>query len=121
MCAYGTYHQLHVYLCICLPWLVHIGQSCIFFSTHGYKAQDKYITYSQHVDNFEEDCELMCYHNPDSCVAGNVIRQSDGSYLCQFVSLSLSSNYFNLLDSNPTGRYFSSIDKLGKYLLIIII
>ena len=117
----GTYRRLYVYICICLSWLVHSGQSCIFFNTHGYKAQDKYITYSQPVDNFEEDCELMCYHNPDSCIAGNVIRQSDGSYLCQFVSLSLSTNYFNLLESNPTGRYFSSIDILGKYLLIIII
>ena len=113
MSVYNTYSQLYMYLCICL-WLIRRGHSCVFFYADGYKAQDKYITYSQNITNFEGDCELLCYHNPDSCVAGNVIRQSAGSYLCQFVSLSLSSNYFNLLESNPTGRYFSSNDKHGK-------
>ena len=113
MSMYNTYIHIYMYLSIVL-WLIDRGHSCIFSSAHGYKAQDKYITYSQIVDKFEEDCELMCYHNPDSCIAGNVIRQSDGSYLCQFVSLSLPSNYFNLLESNPTGRYFYSNDIHGK-------
>ena len=114
MSVYNTYNQLSLHFCISLLWLVHLGHSCIFFYANGYKAQDQYITYSQNVTNFEGDCELLCYHNPDSCIAGNVLRQADGSYMCQFVSLSVPSNYFNLLESNPTGRYFSHNDIYGK-------
>ena len=114
MSAYNTRSQLYICLCINLLWLVHSGHSCIFSNTLGHKAQDKYVIYSKNVTSFKGDCELLCYRN-SSCIAGNVIRQSDGSYLCQFVSLSLPSNYINLLESNPSGRYFSSNDILGKY------
>ena len=116
MSVYNTRSQLYIYLYSSLLWLIHSGRSCIFSNTHGYKAQASYVTFSQNVTNFKGDCEFLCYRN-SSCVAGNVIRQSDGSYMCQFVSLSLPSNYINLLESNPAGKYFSSNDILGKYII----
>ena len=76
---------------------------------------DKYVTKKHNITRDNDECEYLCYKDRDVCMAANVIRQSDDSYLCQFVSVSVASDHIYMMADNPAGKYFSRTGVQGKY------
>jgi hypothetical protein len=97
--------------------LTRYGDSCIFYTFNERRMVGQYITQNYTMTSFQDNCELLCYSNLDSCVAANVIRQSDGSYLCQFVSVSIQALYGHILEHSPMGKYFSRTNLEGEWCL----
>jgi hypothetical protein len=96
---------------IVLLWIVtwpHVTtNTCIFHTSHYRKAPNTSVIESFGVTNYQSDCEFLCYTHPIQCVAANIVLQDDGSYLCQFVSIAVQTEYEFLLEPNPNGKYIS--------------
>ena len=111
---YTMYIQSSVYISISLLFLTRGGHCCIFTMLHGFKMCDEYVTKTHNITRYHGDCEYLCYKDRDACVAANVIRQSDDSYLCQFVSVSVTSDHVYMMEDNPAGKYFSRTGVQGN-------
>ena len=60
-----------------------ISGLCIYYTMTGYifpygAISEKYI-----IDNFNGDCEMLCYNN-SSCVGANIRATANGSIVCEF-------------------------------------
>ena len=88
-------------------WHEAYTNQCIFSTAHNLKAPNISVIESHIVENFYNDCEFLCYTNPDRCIAANVVRREDNTYSCEFVSVKVSRDYLSLLESNPDGKYIS--------------
>ena len=109
------YVQSSVYISSSLLLPTRGGHCCIFTMFYGFKISDKYVTKIHNITRYDDDCAFLCYNDRDACVAANVIRQSDGSYLCKFVSVSVTSDHVYMMEDNPAGKYFSRTGVQGKY------
>jgi hypothetical protein len=92
--------------------------SCIFYSIRDRMIPRYFVTENHTVSDFHTGCEFECYKNPDKCKAANIVRQLDGTYLCQFVSLAIKTENIDMLENNPRGKYISRFSE-GWYLCVI--
>ena len=114
------YVQSSVYISISLLLLTRGGHCCIFTTLNGFKISDKYVTKIPNITRYNDDCAFLCYKDRDACVAANVIRQSDDSHLCQFVSVSVTSDHVYMMEDNPAGKYFSRTGVQGNTISQIV-
>ncbi|KAK2140849.1 hypothetical protein LSH36_1228g00054 [Paralvinella palmiformis] len=60
-----------------------INGECIYSTMTGYIYPYGVVNERYIVDDFNGDCELLCYRS-SSCVGANVRRLRNGSVICEF-------------------------------------
>ena len=102
--SYGCNQILMIVATIC--HLVYSNQ-CIFSTARNVKTPNITVIESVIVKDFDNDCEFLCYKNPTRCIAANIIPLEDNTYLCEFVSVKVTSEYLSAFETNPNGKYIS--------------
>ena len=112
--SYGYNQVLMIVAATC--HLVY-GNECLFSTCRNVKAPNTTVIESVIVKDFDNDCEFLCYKNPTRCIAANIIPLEDNTYLCEFVSVKVTSEYLSAFEMNPNGKYITRI--AGKRLFFI--
>ncbi|KAK2159722.1 hypothetical protein LSH36_147g01006 [Paralvinella palmiformis] len=102
--SYGYKQLLMIVATIC-----HLGygNQYIFSTARNVKTPNITVIESVIVKDFDNDCEFLCYKNPTRCIAANIIPLEDNTYLCEFVSVKVTSEYLSAFETNPNGKYIS--------------
>ena len=105
---------------VCFVSCISLIHACIFYAAHEkiYLQHPTDIIEQHLVTDFNRGCELLCYYNPDKCLAANVIPNQNGSYLCQFVDGVIKTENRMFLTDNMGAKYISRMD--GKLLQNIL-
>ena len=100
---YGGYNQVSMIVCA-LRHLVY-GNQCIFSTARNVKTPNITVIESVIVN----DCEFLRYKNPTWCILANIIPLEDNTYLCEFVSVKVTSEYLSAFEMNSNGKYITRI------------
>ena len=98
-------------VCIFLATIWHQvgGDQCVFSTAVNLKAPNIIVNESFIVRDFNNDCEFLCYKHPTRCLAANLIPLQNHTYLCEFATMKVTSEYLSALESNFGGKYFFRI------------